>query len=221
MKRVLMLVEGPTEARFVKDILAPHLWERDVSPTPTIVTTKKVKAGPSFKGGVYSFQKIANDLRPLLGDKGAAVVTTMFDYYAFPKDFAGWTEVTGRTPAKRVGQLERALEKHFDHKRFRAYLMLHEYEAMLFTAPKDIVAALNEAQKLTDLEAILADFAGPEEIDEGTDTAPSKRLMKLFRGYRKPLHGPLIVGRIGLPKVRKQCPHFDEWLSKLEELGQE
>src|SRR6266567_2203860 len=142
MKRVLILVEGPTEARFVKDILAPHLWERGVAPTPTIVTTKKVKSGGSFKGGVYSFQKIENDLRPLLADNGAALVTTMFDYYAFPKDFAGLKEVKAIKSTERVAQLEGALEKYFDHKRLRAYLMLHEYEAMLFAEPPSIAAAL-------------------------------------------------------------------------------
>src|SRR6266540_4027857 len=152
MKRVLVLVEGPTEARFIKDILAPYLWERSVSAVATIVTTKKVKAGASFKGGVYSFQKIENDLRPLLRDKGAALVTTMFDFYAFPRDFVGWKDVTATKPVERVAQLERAFEKHVDHGGFRAFLMLHEYEAMLFTEPESVVAALNDQPKLKDLQ---------------------------------------------------------------------
>ncbi len=34
MKRVLVLVEGQTEERFVKDVLAPHLWARGKTPFP-------------------------------------------------------------------------------------------------------------------------------------------------------------------------------------------
>lgn len=32
--------------------------------------------------------------------------------------------------------------------------------------------------------------------------------------------GPLIAQSIGLPLLRRRCPHFDEWLAKLESLGQ-
>jgi hypothetical protein len=78
---------------------------------------------------------------------------------------------------------------------------------------------LNDQAKLKDLEDIRSQFSGPEEIDEGRETAPSRRLSKLFFGYRKPLHGPMIVGRIGLRKVREACPHFGEWLSALEAIG--
>ncbi len=219
MKRVLILVEGPTEARFVKDILKPHLWARGVDTTPIIVTTKKVKSGGSFKGGVHCFKKIENDLRPLLCDTGAALVTTMIDYYAFPRDFIGWRAVEAHTPRERVAELERALESHFDHKRFHAYLMLHEYEAMLFVEPSIVAAALNDPAKTNELQAIRSQYGGPEEIDEGKDTSPSKRLIRLFTRYRKPLHGPLIVGRIGLDLVRTECPHFGNWLLHLEELG--
>ncbi len=49
--------------------------------------------------------------------------------------------------------------------------------------------------------------------------ATTKRIAKLFPGYRKTLHGPLLTKRIGLKPIRKQCSHFDSWLLKLEELG--
>ena len=111
MKRLLILVEGPTEDRFVKDVLRPHLQERGVTPIPTILTTKKVKAGPDFKGGVRSFQQVENDLRRLLRDSAAALVTTMFDFYGFPKSFPGWAEVTSRQPQQRVAELEIAMNR--------------------------------------------------------------------------------------------------------------
>jgi hypothetical protein len=61
-------------------------------------------------------------------------------------------------------------------------------------------------------------FSDPEEIDDGVDTAPSKRLARIVPNYQKRLHGPLIVGRIGLDRVRDECPHFSTWLSELEAL---
>ncbi len=54
MKRALILVEGQTEERFVKQVLRDHLLSLNLSITPTLLTTKVVKNGPNFKGGVTS-----------------------------------------------------------------------------------------------------------------------------------------------------------------------
>jgi len=89
MKRVLVLVEGQTEERFVKGQLQPHLWPMGVDPQPKIATTKRVKTGPDFKGGVITFSQAENDLRRLLNDSGASSVTTLLDFYGFPRDFNG------------------------------------------------------------------------------------------------------------------------------------
>jgi hypothetical protein len=219
MKRVLMLVEGPTEDRFVKDILRPHLQEVGIVPIPTILTTKKVKAGPDFKGGVSSFHKIKNDLDRLFRDSDAVLITTIFDYYGFPKDFPGWPEVKSEQPHKRVEQLEAAINRIVNHPRFTAHLMLHEYEGMLFSDPDRISEVLGAARVADRLREIRTQFADPEEINDGPETAPSKRLIKLLPQYRKRLHGPLVVERIGLEKVRSECPHFDAWVTGLESLG--
>jgi hypothetical protein len=59
-----------------------------------------------------------------------------------------------------------------------------------------------------------------EEIDDQPETAPSRRIAKLFPGYRKGgslvAHAPIIIKRIGLETVREACPHFNHWLAKLE-----
>ena len=34
--------------------------------------------------------------------------------------------------------------------------------------------------------------------------------------YQKTLHGPLAVMEIGIDAIRAQCPHFNEWLVRLE-----
>lgn len=70
------------------------------------------------------------------------------------------------------------------------------------------------------LRRALGDLA-PEDIDDGPQTAPSKRLIREIGAYaaQKPLAGPLIAARIGLPRLRGACPHLDEWIRKLEVLA--
>jgi hypothetical protein len=61
-----------------------------------------------------------------------------------------------------------------------------------------------------------ASVATPEEINERPKFAPSKRIADLFPGYKKTLHGPTTAARIGLDQIRKECPHFHNWMNKLE-----
>lgn len=93
-KRVLVLVEGQTEEHFVKRVLAPALLLRQIDIRPTPLVTKRVKSGPSFKGGVTSFGKFDRDVRRLLGDRNA-LVTTMLDYNGLPGDFPGVEQTLG------------------------------------------------------------------------------------------------------------------------------
>ena len=38
----------------------------------------------------------------------------------------------------------------------------------------------------------------------------------MFAAYQKPLHGPLAVAAIGIDRIRAVCPHFHQWLGRLE-----
>lgn len=220
MRKVLILVEGQTEERFVKDVLQPYLWGGGVHPEPKIVTTKRVKRGAHFKGGITNFKKVEDDLRRFLGDTNAALITTMFDYYGLPDDFPGMPNLEGRNALERAQELEAALEGHFNAgTRFLAYLMIHEFEALLFSDPPVLASVMNAPSSHSDLQAIRNGFQTPEEINDDPRTTPSARVLKLFPGYRKRLHGPLTTGRIGLGTMRRECAHFNEWVSRLETLG--
>jgi predicted ATPase len=51
------------------------------------------------------------------------------------------------------------------------------------------------------------------------DTAnTSKRLLEIFPDYEKVSDGPVIVGKIGLEKIREECAHFNQWMTQLEKL---
>ena len=68
------------------------------------------------------------------------------------------------------------------------------------------------------LAAIREQFSSPEEINDGDETAPSKRIETLLPDFVKPVSGVLIANKIGLPKLRAECAHFDRWVARLLEL---
>ena len=220
MRRVLILVEGQTEERFVKSVLQPHLITFGVHVEPKIVTTKRVKSGPDFKGGVTNFGKVEYDILLLLGDTNAALITTMLDYYGLPRDFPGQRQLRGSNSHDKAIELEAAMESHFQAaQRFLAYLMVHEFEALLFSAPSVLAQVMNEPSAGKHLQSIRNSFATPEDINDDQATKPSARILGRFPGYQKVLHGPNALSRIGLATVRRECAHFNEWVTKLETIG--
>ncbi|MHB8894775.1 MAG: DUF4276 family protein [Candidatus Geothermincolia bacterium] len=188
MKRVLILVEGQTEERFVKDVLAPHLSARGIFLIPKVASTKRVKRGSDFKGGITDYQKVENDLRRLLGDTGTVAVTTFVDYYGLPPDFPGMADRPHGPSLDRARHVEREWEKRVAHGGFRPYLMIHEFEALLFSKPEELSKALHDAGSLQDLATIRATYRTPEEINDDPLTAPSKRIAGVLPGYQKALH---------------------------------
>ena len=217
--RVLVLVEGQTEERFVKDILQSHLLSHGVFPIPKIVTTKRTKQGPDFKGGVSNYAKVDQDLRRLMGDTNAAAVTTLFDYYGLPNDFPGIATRPQASPEQRATHVEQSWSAVVGDRRFRPYLMIHEFEALLFVNPQKVSEVLHEPTKVMALQGIRNQFSSPEDIDEGPNSAPSKRILEHLPAYQKNLHGPLVLRRIGLDALRAECAHFSRWLTWLEALA--
>lgn len=221
MKSVRILVEGQAEETFVRDVLAPALWSSEVVVTATQVATKRLKSGGKFKGGVTSYERVAYDLRQLLRDSSARLVTTMLDLYRLPRDFPGWgtcPEGPGVSGAQRASHLEHAFAEDIKEPRFRPYLSVHEFEALIFagldscssTFPGSVAATLARQRQQVQT---------PEDINEGEQTAPSKRILAAYPGYEKAFHGPYAVGLIGINRLRSECPRFAQWLADLERIG--
>jgi hypothetical protein len=217
-KRVLILVEGQTEERFVKDVLGPAFWEKKLFFQATILVTKRVKAGPNFKGGVTNFARFEKDTRRLLASASEGLVTTMLDFYRLPLDFPGMRSLAPNwVPLRRVIHVEKAIAWHFGSpKNLIPFLALHEFEAWLFSSPDELPRVMTESRKQPQFAAICNSVATPEEINERPQFAPSKRIEALFPAYKKTLHGPTTAARIGLDRIRARCPHFDGWIRKLE-----
>lgn len=215
MKRCLILVEGQTEERFVKDVLCPTFHARGLFLFPTILTTRLVKDGPDFKGGVTRYPKLRSDLTRLLADK-TAVVTTMIDYYGLPKDTPGLADRPATSGRDRAIHVQTAIHQDLGQpKNLLPFLTLHEFEALLFVNPAITAAVIPDSDRAAALCAAMNGLE-PEEINETPASSPSKRLEKVFPSYKKTLHGPTAAKRIGLAAIRARCPHFDQWLTALE-----
>jgi hypothetical protein len=218
MKRALILVEGQTEERFVKQVLLDHLLSLNLSITPTLLTTKVVKSGSNFKGGVTSFDRFESDLRRLLGGAGGgALVTSMLDYYRLPNSFPGMNDRPAPvTLFARIEHVEQALFTHFNDVRFLPFLALHEFEAWVFSCPSTLPEVMTEPKKQPLFAAVCNSVETPEQINESPGHNPAARIESIFPAYRKVLHGPTAAERIGLSLIRDQCAHFNEWLGRLE-----
>jgi hypothetical protein len=217
LKKVLVLVEGQSEEGFVKELLQPHLRLRDLWMVPTMLRTSGARQ-PLRKGGVSNWDKMRSDLHRLCGDTSATAVTTMLDYYAMPRDVPGMaSRVSEHTKRSQVAHVQAEIEKDLVVPRFRAYLCLHELESLLF-ADIDRWASRFDVSEIRELKANIGRQA-PEDINESFNTAPSKRLERFLSGYRKTFHGPDCARDIGLETLRARCPHFGEWLTWLEGLG--
>ena len=218
--KILILVEGLTEEKFVKDIVYPYFQSKGLYCIPKIATTKMVKNGPNFKGGIVSYEKTKKDIMFLLEDTNA-IVTTMIDYYGFSNLVPFRDSIKGNNCFERVKFTEVLFKKDINSDRFIPYLQLHEFEAMTFVSPKEIANTMVEISKEKQVFEIKSHFNSPEEINDNPETIPSRRLKNIFKSYQKTLHGPLITKRIGIEAIRKECKHFNDWLEKLEILKSE
>ncbi|MFE2756120.1 DUF4276 family protein [Actinosynnema sp. NPDC059335] len=215
-RRVHLLVEGQTEEVVADSVIRPHLEGLGWITSLSLVKTKRPAAGPSHKGGVTGWGQIRRDIGLLLNDTSIDVLTTLFDYYAFPADCPGMADRPSGDVYERVGHVERCLADAVGDRRFRPHLVVHELEAWVFAAADALGQVLGE--DLADrLRGDVRAAGGPELINDGPATAPSKRLLDYCPGYVKTIDGPLAIQDLGLARLRAECPHLDAWLHLFEQ----
>ncbi len=230
MVNLRIVVEGPTEKRFADQVLAPHLRQFDVLASASPVVTSGRRGNAKAQGGGRTYAVWRDDLASWIkkeGNRPDLWFTTMLDFYGladFADGFPGFVECKRRgTPYDKVAGLEEAWAKDIGFHRFIPNLQLHEFEALLLV---DLTVLKQQFIEHADrIDELVAEIHGtgqsPEEINEGKDTAPSKRIIRYLRQYdrKKPEAGPLAAASIGLLRLRQACPHFGAWLTKLEALG--
>ncbi len=218
MTQLIAIVEGQTELEFVKQILYNHLWPKGIFVRPLLVSTKIKGPVTLTKGGVVKYILARKDILSGLNQNDKPYVTTMIDYYGLPKSYPGMDSVPNGTCNNKVEFLEQQIADDINHRRFIPYLQLHEFEAILFASPEKICDTLIQSDKLQEVQKVRDTFNNPEEINDNPQTCPSRRIKNIFPEYNKVVYGPLISQRIGLSIIRENCPHFNQWLTKLESI---
>jgi hypothetical protein len=147
----------------------------------------------------------------------------MFDLYHLPTDFPGFDDACKEVdPYQRVKVLEEKLMADQGSTKLLPYIQLHEFESLILVDPTTLHDDFPAHGK--QIRSLLASIKSkqPELINDGETTAPSKRIIAKIPEYgaRKREVGPKAVARIGLQKVRSACPHFHQWLERLESLAQ-
>jgi hypothetical protein len=90
MSRVLIIAEGQTEEKFLKEIVFPYFYEKELfSIDVTILPSKTMASGKRHKGGHITSRKILNYAKKLLFSGN---VTTFLDYYGIDENFIGYQE---------------------------------------------------------------------------------------------------------------------------------
>ncbi len=231
MVRLLLHVEGQTEETFVSEVLREHLASRGYSSVGARLL------GPARqrhrRGGVRSWPSALKGICSHLRQDPQCIAGTMVDYYGLPARGSGaWpgrleaAKVRGAVE-RRAGTVERALGDSvaaemgagFERCRFVPYVMMHEFEAMLFSDCSGFGSAIGRTDLSAPLKEIRRAFDTPEDIDDSQESAPSKRILHLLPSYEKPLMANLGVLHIGLETIRGECRHLDRWLQRLEALG--
>jgi len=204
--RLAISVEGKTEEEFVKVVLAEYLRAKGVEPQPVLIGT----------GGNVTVERLTSDMATLYWNFDA--VTSLVDFYGF-RDRAGRSvECLERHLLEKVRtRVRRRLE--WDETKVFPYVQRHEFEGLLFSDVNAFTSVMDVPEEsIAGLCRIRSQFQTPEDIDDGSETAPSKRIARTISMYRKALHGPLIAETIGLDAIREACPRFNQWVERLESL---
>ena len=110
-------------------------------------------------------------------------VTSLVDYYGFRGKGAQTVAELEEHLAK---QIQQRVSQHWDARRIITYVQRHEFEGLLFS---DVSALRHWADApsacRTALQQVRSQFQTPEDINDNTDMAPSKRILRLMPKYRK------------------------------------
>jgi hypothetical protein len=198
------------------DVLQSHFATADAYVTWSVLTTKRPAGGPVFKGGVSTWPKLERELRLLLRDTSTTVLTTLLDYYAFPAEAPGMADRPHGSPHDRVRHVETALAKAVGDARFVPHLVLHETETWVLADCDRLGEVMGDIGPAAELAQAVRLESGPELVNDGVDTAPSKRILSAYPQYAKTIDGPLVIAEAGIDTIRSTCPHADDWLREVE-----
>ena len=200
--RLAIVVEGRTEEEFVSGLVAPELQRRGISSQPILL------------GGNVSVDRVSVEMSNLSWNFDS--VTSFVDYYGF-KDRRN--ESPESLQAAIDDKTRRRIRRKYNHSRIFSYVQKYEFEGLLFSETESFDRLYGDSQRYGQiLENIRSQFHTPEDINDNSQTAPSKRIAGIIPKYKKVIDGPLVAMETGLITIRHECPCFDAWVLRLESL---
>ena len=213
MPRLVFIVEGECEQRFVNEHLIKYLSYKypGISMHAQKITSNRKK---HVKGGNIDYPLFKNELQRTAA-QGGVLITTFLDFFRLPTDFPGYTLDAGM-----IDRIEDTIRMDCGDvvapEYFLPYIQKHEFETLLFANCSGFAGIVDEKQQQKILDIVQdKKFSTPEDINGGQETAPSKRLLSIFN-YRKVLDSALVLKDVNIDTLRSRCPRFELWVSKLE-----
>lgn len=214
MKQVYIICEGYSELAFCKEILEPHFKRFQITLYYELTSQSK-------DGGITKWVNIKDQIKKINNEHPEATITTFLDYYGIDKShkFPNWADsklISDKNA--RMELLEKGMGIDIEPEiKFIPYIQLHEFEALVFS-DYDAFERLYDEQDadLNALKKICQDYSNPEDINDSSVTAPSKRLIRHIKRFNKKESGISLLSVIGIEKIRNRCPRFKNWISKLE-----
>lgn len=202
MIRLAIVVEGETEEEFVNKLLSPYLY------------THGVWANPHPLGGNVTVERLGSEMAMYFWSYDR--VTSLVDFYGFRNK----GQVSREALEVRIfQQVDAQIKVSWDQTRVFPYVQQHEFEALLFSDVTVFEELIDRPPNLIQkLEAIRSNVSTPEDINDGRDTHPSKRISNLIPTYQKRVVGPYLAEILGLSVIRSACPRFGKWIDRLESL---
>lgn len=222
MTRITIIVEGPTEESFVKNVLAPYFWPNTIYLTPFVLGV------PGHKGGNVNYARVKKDILLQLKQDRSAYCSTMLDLYGLGAGFPGMHPRSDSMHGlERAARIEQSMRNDIAAEvpelrptlRFVPYLQVHEFEGLLFSDPGALANALGRNELSRKLKDIRDAFATPEDINDKPDTVPSKRILDAYPPYQKVIEGTLGAQVIGIESMIRECAHFRDWIDRLSALA--
>jgi hypothetical protein len=226
MRELYVFCEGETERGFCKQVLLPHLFPNGEGYVHTILVANSKRHRTIHRGGVSKYGPLKRDVQNQLRARarGNVYFTTLIDLYGLPSGFPGKSDHSRdpSDPTPYIVALEAAFGRDIGDDRFIPHLQLHEYETILLTDPEAFRVSFDNCDDgVESLKRLVASVTSVELINDGKKTAPSKRIVGSIPEYAgvKASAGPDIAEYIGIPTIRAKCPHFNQWLTRLESLN--
>ena len=144
------------------------------------------------------------------------------DFFRIPTSFPNFElSISKSITDAKIEVLLEGISKDINDTRFIPYIQKHEFEALLFSSNEGFSNWFENEWVIDELKTIINHYPNPEEINTGSDTAPSKRIIKILeekrQKYDKIAEGNLIAEEIGFEKIMEKCPRFKNWILNLVE----